>query len=64
VLVEDGVLAGQGVDATEAVPDVRVLGGDAQGDLLAAASDEDGDPARRGRVESVPALANAGQVGA
>src|SRR3954447_17000779 len=51
VTVEDAVLAPQRVDVAEAVPDLRVLGGVAEGLLLPAAPDQDRDVAGGGRVE-------------
>src|SRR5579883_440977 len=56
-VVEHAVLALPVVDAAEAVPGVGVLGGDAQGDLLALAADEDRDrAAHRRRVVLCPML--------
>jgi hypothetical protein len=50
-VVEDAALAACLLGVAEAVPDVGVLGDDAQGDLLAAAPDQDRYLARGRRVE-------------
>src|SRR5207248_7744068 len=55
VLVEDLHLAADHLRVAEAVPDVGVLGDQAQRLLLAAATDRPRDLARRGRVRLAPA---------
>jgi hypothetical protein len=50
-VVEDAALSGCLLGVPESVPDVGVLGDDAQGDLLASAADEYRDLPRRRRVQ-------------
>jgi hypothetical protein len=62
VLVQHLALVAGHVGQAEAVPDVGVLGGDAQRHLLAAAADQDRGPAVHGRrVQPAPALHDRGQ---
>src|SRR5690606_28874020 len=51
VLLEHRDLVRERVDVAEGVPDVCVLGHDPQGASLSPAADEDGDAARRRRVQ-------------
>ena len=61
-LVEDPVLVRDGVGVAEPVPDVCVLGHDAQSLALAATPDQHRDVAGRPWVEALPPPADAGQV--
>src|SRR5215204_3551774 len=55
-VVEDAALAGGPLGVPKAVPDVGVLGHDAKGNLLAPATDEDGDGSRGRRVQLLETL--------
>ena len=61
-VVEDAAQLLHRLHVAEAVPDVRVLGRDAQRHLLAAAADADRDLPHRSRVELLPALLDDRQV--
>src|SRR5690606_39873520 len=62
VLGEDRRLAGERLEVAEGVPDVGVLGDEAQRLLLAAAADQHRDAAGRGRVADREAVLDARQV--
>src|SRR5829696_2704232 len=62
-VVEDAALAGGLLGIPEPVPDVGVLGDDAQGNLLASAADEDRDLSRRRRIQLPEPLLDDGHRG-
>src|SRR4051794_32253437 len=62
VLGQDLLLADEGLEIAERVPDVAVLGDQAQRLLLATATDQHRDLAGRRRVQLGPARLDAGQV--